>query len=60
MNRRDAVSTSGAAAFLQCSTRHVQNLFWRGDIQGYFKGQGRGLMLYKDTLEAWKNRDSED
>lgn len=56
MTKRPATPTVRAAEYLQCSTRHVTNLFWRGDVQGFFKGHGRGLMLYKDSLEAWKNR----
>lgn len=54
MKRREAVPTARAAEYLQCSTKHVVNLFYRGDVQGYFKGI-RGLMIYTDSLEAWKN-----
>lgn len=60
MKRRDAVSTTNASRFLQCSPRHIRNLFWRGEIEGFFKatGQGnRGLMLYEDSLEAFKGQE---
>lgn len=60
MDKRPALPTARAAEFLQCSTRHVINLFYRGDLPGYFKGQQRGLMLYKDGLEAWINREVEE
>lgn len=60
MKRRDSVTTAIAADYLQCSTRHVQRLFWRGDLLGYFKGDRRGLMIYKSSLEGWKNREVEE
>lgn len=60
MKRREAVPTASAASFLQCSTRHIINLFYREDVTGFFKGQGRGLMIYTDSLEAHKKRDIED
>lgn len=60
MKRRDAVSTASASRFLQCTARHVRNLFWRGEIEGYFKATGkgnRGLMLYADSLEGFKGQE---
>jgi hypothetical protein len=56
MKRREAVPTARAAYHLQCSTQHVVNLFYRSDIEGFFKGKGRGLMIYEDSLEAYKKR----
>ena len=62
MKLRRAISTANASRFLQCSAQHVRNLFWRGDLQGYFKATSRGnrgLMLYEDSLEAMKSREYE-
>jgi hypothetical protein len=56
MKRRDALPTSRAAYHLQSSTQHIINLFYRGDIDGFFKGRGRGLMIYEDSLETYKKR----
>lgn len=45
------------ADMLSCSIRHVQNLFHRGDLDGYFKGRGKGLMIYEDSVINFKSRD---
>jgi len=60
MKRRNAISSNNASRFLQCSPRHVRNLFWRGELSGYFlaTGQGnRGLLIYEDSLESFKARE---
>lgn len=59
MKRRNAVTTTNAGRFLQCTPQHVRNLFWRAELDGYFKATGRGnrgLMLYEDSLEAFKGQ----
>jgi hypothetical protein len=40
------------------SRQHVYNLFHRGDIEGYFLGQSRGLRIYADTIERHKRRNT--
>lgn len=58
--RRDAIPTVRAAEYLQCSTRHIRNLFWSGSLTGYFKGEKTGLMIYRESLHLWKNREMEE
>jgi hypothetical protein len=43
--------------FLECSKRHVYNLFDRGDLEGFFSGSGRGLRIYVDSAQRYKSRD---
>ncbi len=58
MQKPDAIPTSIAAEKLICTTRHIQNLFWRGDLTGYFKGAGRGLMIYRNSIDAFKKKNN--
>jgi hypothetical protein len=41
---------------LGCCKRHVYNLFDRGDLQGFFMGAGKGLRIYIDSVDAYKQR----
>lgn len=39
------------------SRQHVYNLYHRGDLDGYFIGEGRGLRIYIDSIEKYCRRD---
>lgn len=39
---------------LGCSKRHVYNLFDRGELLGFYIGDGRGLRIYVDSVQALK------
>ncbi len=39
------------------SRQHVYNLYHRGDLEGYFVGEGRGLRIYVDSVEKYQRRD---
>lgn len=34
------------------SRQHIYNLFNRGDLDGYFTGNRRGLRIYVDSIES--------
>jgi hypothetical protein len=38
------------------SRQHIYNLFNRGDLEGYFVGDGRGLRIFVDSIEAYRLR----
>ena len=40
------------------SRQHVYNLFHRGDLDGYFLGDSRGLRLYIDSIELYLRKNS--
>jgi len=42
------------------SRQHVYNLFHRGDLDGYFLGDSRGLRLYIDSIEFYLRKNSGD
>jgi hypothetical protein len=42
------------------SRQHVYNLFHRGDVNGYFLGSNRGLRLYVDSVEKYRDREVEE
>jgi len=42
------------------SRNHVYNLFHRGDIDGFFIGNSRGLRIYVDSIEKYLRKNSWD
>jgi len=42
------------------SRQHIYNLFNRGTVEGFFLGNGRGLRIYTDSIEALRIRQSGD
>ena len=42
------------------SRQHIYRLFHRGDIDGYFLGNGRGLRVYVDSIDQLKRKNSAD
>lgn len=42
------------------SRQHIYNLFNRGDIQGYYMGNKRGLRLYIDSIDSILDKNSAD
>jgi hypothetical protein len=40
------------------SRQHIYRLFHRGDVEGFFLGSGRGLRLYVDSIDEFKQRQS--
>ena len=60
MKHREALSTVNAARHLGCCVRHIRDLFHEGDLQGFYKGAKtkRGLMIFTDTLEAYRDQEN--
>jgi len=58
-NSRPACNVERARELLgDCSRQHVYNLFNRGAIVGFFIGSNRGLRLYIDSIERYKQQQS--
>lgn len=42
------------------SRQHIYNLFHRGDLDGYFTGNNRGLRIYVESIEMFRRANSAD
>jgi hypothetical protein len=56
-NRQPTYNYQQVMAELDCSKRHVYNLFDRGDLSGFYLGNGRGLRIYVDSVKKYQLRD---